>query len=614
MSKAPFAKINFAPAAVDVRPLADGGFVLRSPQELEPYARCVGDLLCHWAERTPGRVFLAQRDSSGGWRKVTYGEAWTLVRAIGQSLLDRGLSAERPVAVLSDNGIDHALLSLGCMHVGVPVAPVSPAYSLMSKDHEKLRHILGLLTPGMVYAADGAKFATALKAVDLGGAELVVSDNAPADLPATSFASLCDNSPGEAVERAFALVRPTTLAKILFTSGSTAMPKGVINTHRMMCSNQQAIAQVWPFLSERPPVIVDWLPWNHTFGGNHNFNMILRHGGTLYVDEGKPVPGLIEKTVANLKEVSPTLYFNVPRGFDMLIPHLARDEDLRNSFFRNLDLIFYAGAALPQNLWDALEDLSVKARGRRVRMVSAWGATETAPMITTVHFDIDRAGVIGLPAPGAELKFVPNAGKLEMRVKGPCVTPGYYKAEELTKAAFDADGFYQIGDAGRFADANDPSKGVVFDGRVAEDFKLMSGTWVHVGALRVKAIADCAPVIQDAVITGHDREEVGMLAFASAAGCAALCPDAGPDTPLASLVQRHEVREHLAAAMKKAAQAATGSSTRITRAILMAEPPNIDANEITDKGYINQRAVLMRRAALVERLYAAGDDPEVVRI
>jgi feruloyl-CoA synthase len=597
------ARLQFAPAAVDVTPLAGGGRVLCSPQPLGPYARCLGELLVHWAEQTPDRVFVAERDGRDGWRTVTYAQALAQVRSSAQGLLDRGLSAERPVAVLSDNSLDHARLALAAMHVGVPVAPVSPAYSLVSQDYAKLRHIMSQLCPGLVYAADGDRFAKALAAIDLKGAEVVTA----------STVDTLAAPPTGAVDRAFQAVRPDTVAKILFTSGSTGLPKGVLNTHRMMCSNQQAIAQLWPFLGERPPVIVDWLPWHHTFGGNHNFTMMLRHGGSLYIDDGKPVPGLIERTVANLRGVSPTLYFNVPRGFDTLVPCLETDEDLRRSFFHNLDLLFYAGAALPQHLWTRLEALSIAACGHRVPFVSSWGATETAPAITTVHFDVERAGVVGLPVPGVQLKMLPNGGKLEMRVKGPNVTPGYWKDEEQTRAAFDADGFYMIGDAGRLADDQEPAKGVVFDGRIAEDFKLMSGTWVHVGALRVAAIAACAPIVEDAVVTGHNREEVGLLAFASRAGCAGLCPGEPPGTPLAVLVRRHEVHEALKASLVTLAEASTGNSTRVTRVLLMNEPPSIDANEITDKGYINQRAVLARRAGLVERLYADGD-PEVIRL
>jgi feruloyl-CoA synthase len=498
------------------------------------------------------------------------------------------------------------------MDVGIPVAPVSPAYSLISQDHARLKYIFAKVGPSLVYIANGGQFAKALAALDLDKVELVVSAAPPEGYRATLFSELTRTTPTPAVEQAHARVGPDTVAKILFTSGSTGMPKGVLNTQRMMCSNQQAIAQVWPFLEKKPPVIVDWLPWNHTFGGNHNFNMVLRNGGTLYIDAGKPAPGLVEKTVANLREVSPTLYFNVPRGFDVMLPYLEADTSLRDAFFARLDLIFYAGAALPQPLWERLEKLSVDAKGKRVRMVSAWGSTETSPMVTSVHFAIDRAGIIGLPAPGTELKLIPNADKLEMRVRGPNVTPGYWKDPALTKAAFDEDGFYCIGDAGKLADPTDPAKGVVFDGRTAEDFKLMSGTWVHVGMLRVAALAAATPAIQDAVVTGHDREEPGLLAFANPAGCLALCKGAAIDTPLAELIARDEVRGHVRAGIAAHNTANPGSSTRITRVLLMATPPSIDANEITDKGYINQRAVLERRADLVDKLY--GDDPEVIRI
>ena len=610
MSKAPFASLRFAPAAVDVERRAGGALVLRSPQPLRPYARCLGEHLERWAREAPERVFLAER-AGPVWRRLTFGEARAEARAIGAALLARGLSAERPAMVLSDNAIDHALLMLGAMHVGVPVAPISPAYSLMSKDYAKVKAIAALLKPGLVYAADGAKFSGVLAAVDFGGAEIVLGASPPAGVKATAFADL-RQAPGAEVDRAFAAVGPDTIAKFLFTSGSTGEPKGVINTQRMLCSNQQTISQLWPFLAEKPPVIVDWLPWNHTFGGNHNFNMMLANGGTLYIDEGKPAPGLIEKTVANLREVSPTIYFNVPRGFDALIPYLEQDAALRKNLFSELQLIFYAAAALPQNLWEKLEDLSVQERGKRTVMVSSWGATETAPMVTSVHYEIERAGVIGLPAPGTELKMVPNQGKLELRVRGPNVTPGYWKRPDLTREAFDEEGFYRIGDAGRFADPNDPARGIEFDGRIAEDFKLMSGVWVHVGALRVKALAALAPVAQDIVVAGHDREEAGFLVFANPPGCRGLCPDLPADAPLEQVLADPRVVAHVRDGMAKLREEGGGSSTYAARAILMAEPPSIDANEITDKGYINQRAVLSRRAALVERLYAAGADAGVL--
>jgi len=550
---------------------ADGSMLLRSPQKLGSYARCVTEWLAHWSDKAPDRVFLAERTPAGPWKTLKYREAYGAVRRLGQALLDQQLGPERPVAILSDNSIDHALLSMGAMHVGVPVAPISPAYSLMSKDFGRLKAIFELLKPGLVWTADPQKFGPALEAV---GAK-----------PA-SVAQMLEVNPGSTLEREFSKVTANTTAKILFTSGSTGMPKGVINTHRMLCSNQQMMAQAWPFLEDRPPVVVDWLPWNHTFGGNHNFNMLLRNGGTLYIDGGKPVPGLIETTARNLAEVAPTMYFNVPRGFDLLLPFLEKDAALRRNFFRDLDMLFYAAAALPQNLWDRLLELSQQEK-KAPAMLSAWGSTETAPLATSVHFKMERPGVIGLPVAGCELKLVPAAGKLEVRVRGPLVTPGYYKRDDLTRAAFDEEGFYRIGDAVKLADPADPARGIVFDGRVAEDFKLGTGTWVHVGALRVKLIAAGDPIIQDAVITGHDRDEIGALVFLSPAA------------------NRTDVRSKLIEILKRFE--AEPSSTRITRLMVMSEPPSIDANEITDKGYMNQRAVLERRSALVEKMYSGKE-------
>jgi len=569
--------MKFAQAQVEREERPDGSVLLRSPQKLAPYARCVTEWLVHWSDRAPERVFLAERNTPETWKKTTYREAYGAVRRIGQALLDRGLGAEKPLAILSDNSVEHALLALGAMHVGVPVAPVSPAYSLMSKDFGKLRYIFELVRPGLVYAAEPQKFGAALDAVKA---------------TPVKMQELLETNPGSTLEREHMKVGPGTVAKILFTSGSTGTPKGVVNTQRMLCANQQQLAQAWPFVEDRPPVVVDWLPWNHTFGGNHNFNMVLRNGGTLYVDTGKPVPGLVDTTVRNLKEVPSTMYFNVPRGFDLLLPFLEKDAELRRTFFRDLQVLFYAAAALPLNLWERLKSIARQEGQSDLAMLSAWGSTETAPLATSVHFRMDRPGVIGLPVPGCDLKLVPAAGKLEVRVKGVNVTPGYFRRPDLTAAAFDEEGYYRIGDAVKLADAGDPAKGIVFDGRVAEDFKLATGTWVSVGAVRVKLIAAADPLIQDAVITGHDRNEVGALVFLSAAA----------KDPAAA---REKIRE----ALRKLALEG-GSSSHPRRVLIMTEPPSIDANEITDKGYMNQRAVLERRAALVEKLYSA--DPEVI--
>ncbi len=575
--------LRLAKPQVLVEQRRDGTQLLRSPVPLQSYGRAVGEWLAAWAERAPERTFLAERDANGDdWRRLCYRDALEQARAIGQALLDRKLDPSRPIVVLSGNSIDHALLALGAMHVGLAVAPISPAYSLMSRAFGKLKQIFELLDPQLVWTADPQAFGPALEAVEA---------------KATPLTELVADRVTSAVDDAFGAIRPDTLAKVLFTSGSTGTPKGVINTHGMIVANQQQSAQVWPFVNELSPVVVDWLPWNHTFGGNYNFFLILSSGGTMYLDEGKPAPGLVEATVRNLREISPNLYFNVPRGFDLLMPYLERDQVLRRSFFRELRFVFYAGAALAQNLWERFERLALAERDGDLALVSAWGATETAPLVAAVHWSIDRAGVIGLPVPGCELKLVPSGDKLEARVKGPNVTPGYYRQPQLTSEAFDDEGFYRIGDALRYGDPADPAKGLVFDGRIAEDFKLSSGTWVNVGAVRVRLIAAADPLIQDAVITGHDRAEVGALVFLNPV--------------LAQQSSDEEIRSRLSAALRTLSKEG-GSSMHPTRLLVAREPLSIDANEITDKGYVNQRAVVERRAERVELLHAVQPGPEVI--
>ena len=590
----------------------DGAMLMSSPQPLAAYPRCIGMDLEHWADTAPQRVFLAERAEGGAWRELRYGDARRQVRQIAASLLQMGLPAGRPVAVLSDNGIEHALLMLACLHVGIPYAAISPAYSLMSQDHAKLRALVTRLRPGLLYTASAARYAPALAAISgLHDAALVASD-APG-LPAGTlpFSSLLAAADEQAVQARFEAVGPDTVAKILFTSGSISEPKGVINTQRMLCASQQAKAQLWPFLTRTPPVIVDWLPWNHTFGGNHNFNLVLRHGGTLYIDGGKPAPGLIDVSIANLRDIAPTLYFNVPRGFDMLVAALRADGALRRNFFSRLQLMFYAGSALPQNLWEDLTELALQETGQAVPMVTAWGSTETAPLATDCHFQAPRSGVIGLPVPGVELKLLPAGGKLEIRVRGPNVTPGYLDQPELTAKAFDEEGYYRIGDAVRFADPARPEAGLVFDGRVAEDFKLSSGTWVNVGAVRIKGIELLAPVAQDIVVTGHDSDEVGFLVFANMPACRALA-GLPAEAPAAEVLAHPAVRGQVRSGLQAMKALGGGSSTYAARALLMAEPPSVDAGEITDKGYINQSAVLARRAALVAEL--AGEGSDVIRL
>ena len=606
------ATLEFAPAKVEVQATADGGFLLRSPLPLEPYEAHLGVMLRHWALEAPERTFLGERDRDGAWRTLSYGEAGRQADSIAQALIDRGMGPDRPIMLLSGNSVGHALLMLAGFMAGVPVAPVSVAYSLVSHDLAKVKAIFSEVRPALIYVENGPLYARALRALDLTGVEVVVKDGEIEGIASTAFSRLLETVPSPQVEEVFASVGPSTVAKILFSSGSTGLPKGIINTHAMLCANQQMIAQVWPFLSKQPPILVDWLPWNHTFGGNHNFNLVLKQGGSLYVDSGKPVPGLVQQTVQNLAEISPTIYFNVPAGFAMLLPYLERDEALRRTFFAKLQLIFYAAAALSQDIWQRLEAVSILATGRKVPMTSSWGATETAPAVTSAHFPIDRAGVIGLPLPGVTLKMVPNGARFELRVKGPNVTPGYWKRPDLTAAAFDADGFYMIGDTGAFADPANPGKGIVFNGRVAEDFKLSTGTWVHVGGLRVGVLAAAAPVLQDALVTGQDRADIGILAWPNLQGCKDLCPAERCEQPVEELLRSPEVANYLRQRLTAYNALQEGSSTRIGRVMLMTEPPCIDANEITDKGYINQRAALEKRKALVERLHADASDPDVV--
>jgi feruloyl-CoA synthase len=603
----------FAHPAVKVERRSDGSVILRSPHALQPHARCIGEYLQHWAAKTPTQKFLQERNAQGEWQGVTYAEAHEQVKKIAAWLLTQNLSAERPVAILSDNSVEHGLLTLAAMHIGVPVAPISQAYSLMSKDFAKLKNIFSLIQPGLIYVSDYTRFAPALAAVkELHDGKIIAGANITGD--ALPFSTMLSQTNEAAVDKAFATITPDTIAKFLFTSGSTGEPKGVINTQRMLCSSQQAKSQIWPFLRETPPVIVDWLPWSHTFGGNHNFNLVLKNGGTLYIDAGRPMPGLFEHTVKNLHDISPTLYFNVPRGYDMLVTALRADEKLRRSFFKNLQVIFYAAAALPQNLWEAMEQLSLETTGEKVAMVSAWGSTETAPLATDCHFQAEKSGVIGLPVPGTELKLLPNGDKLEIRVRGANVTPGYWKRPELTAKMFDNEGFYIIGDAVRFLDESHPERGLVFNGRVSEDFKLSSGTWVNVGMLRVKALALLAPVAQDIVLTGHDSDAISFLIFANANACRSLCADLPASATLAQVLSHDAVRAKVLSGLQALACEGGGSSTYATRALLMAEPASIDAGEITDKGYINQRAVLNHRTALVQLLQAKPVTNEVIEL
>jgi len=581
-----------------------GTLILRSADPLGEYPLTVVHSLREWARADPGHLLIAERDPDGGWRRCSYGEAVAAADAIGQALLDRRLGPGRPLMLLSGNSVDHLLLALGAMTAGVPIAPISVAYSLQSNDHARIKAIAHLISPGAVFADDARRFARALDALSAVPAIISQGTRAGAD----RLADLADISPGPEIEAAYSSLDPDAIAKTLFTSGSTGTPKGVLNTHRMLSANQQMMRQAWPFLTAERPVIVDWLPWSHTFGGNHNLNMILTTGGSLYIDAGRPAPALFAQTIQNLTEVPPTVYFNVPAGYAQLVPALEGDPDFAMQFFSRLRLIFNAAAALPAGLRDRLGELARRTTGQAIPVTGSWGATETGPAVTTAHMDYADARCIGVPLPGAEVKLVPAEDAYEIRVKGPMVTPGYFGRPDLTTEAFDEDGFYRAGDAVALADPGDPGAGLLFRGRLAEDFKLATGTFVRVGAVRT-ALLSAVPVLADAVLAGENRTFVCALAWLNAAEARKLLDEDPPaDGELVSHPGLHEFLARTLAAHNDAA----GSSARIERLLIMTRPADLDAGEITDKGYVNQRKVLARRAALVEMLYADPAPPGVV--
>src|SRR5215470_2918369 len=597
--------------ALEHRP--DGALLIRATNALGAYPARLTGWLTHWAQAAPERPFLVQRDAGGAWRPLTYAEVLHEVRRIAAALLQRDLLPDRPLVILSGNDIDHALLGLAAMHVGIPFAPISPAYSLLSTDYGKLRTIMGLVTPGLVFANDFTPFARAIEAVVPRDVEIVVTRNPPPNRPATAFADLRAEADAR-VDAAHVAVGPDTIAKFLFTSGSTGTPKAVISTNRMLCSNQAMLTAAYRFLEDEPPVIVDWLPWNHTYGGSHNFNMVLTHGGTLYIDEGNPTPLGVPKTVCNLREIAPTIYYNVPKGYEALVPHLRADKVLRDTFFSRVKVLCYAGASLNQPTWDALRELSIEACGERVIFLSSLGSTETSPLALTSTRDFARPGNIGVPAPGVTLKLVTTEGKLEARLRGPNITPGYWRQDHLTREAFDEEGYYKLGDAVKPVDPDHLSHGYLFDGRLAEDFKLATGTWVSVGPLRARFIDHFSPYVRDVVLAGADRDDVTALVFPELAACRSLCSDLPSDAKPESLVVDARIERHFATLLTRLAATSAASSMRVCRIVLLAEPPSIDAGEMTDKGSINQRAVLNRRAALVGELYCSSPSVRVIAI
>jgi feruloyl-CoA synthase len=601
--------LTFGVTEVEVRE-ARGNTYVRAVNPLEPFAHRLTDRLLHWAKHAPDRPFIARRKANadgtrGAWQQITYEEALTAARGIGQALLDNGASVDRPLAILSENSIEHALLALGAMLVGVPYCSVSTAYSLVSVDYDKLRHVIATLTPNVVYASDLARYGSAIDAV-LPAHTLVVTDVLGKHQRKSGRTTTLDawraTQPTSAVDAAMYSVGPESIAKFLFTSGSTKLPKAVINTHQMWCANQQQMRQSMPVLADAPPVLVDWLPWNHTFGGNHNFGLTVYNGGTLYIDDGKPTAALMGETLRNLREIAPTVYFNVPTGFEAIANAMHTDPVLRKNLLSRVKMFFYAGAALAQPVWESLFAHAEREVGERIVMTTGLGMTESGPFAIFVSSHDVKSGDLGVPTPGMELKLVPSGDKVEVRYRGPNVTPGYWRNAEAAKDAFDDEGFFCTGDAVQWIDAANKNKGVRFDGRIAEDFKLATGTFVSVGPLRAKIAALGAPYVQDAVITGINQHEVGALIVPLVPAVRRLSGLADSAT-MSDVLASPPVLAHFQSVLNQLAATATGSASRVARMYLLAEPPSLDKGEITDKGSINQRAVLAHRAALVEALH-----------
>ncbi|MDB5606748.1 MAG: feruloyl-CoA synthase [Bradyrhizobium sp.] len=609
----PLRAISFGDPAVSIDRRDDGTIYLRPKTALGEYPVRLTDRLHHWATLEPNRVFMAERDASGGWRQITYAQLLASSRHIASALLARGLSAEKPVVILSGNSIDHALVAFGALYAGIPFCPVSPAYSLISRDYGKLGFAMKLLTPGLVFAADATEFADALRANVPAEVEIVASRGSVPGRAVTMLGELLASQEHPGLDAAHDAIGADTVTKFLLTSGSTGNPKAVINTQRMICANQVMLRETLAFLKDEPPVIVDWLPWNHTFGGNHNVGLTLFNGGSMYLDRGKPMPGGIEETVRNLREISPTVYFNVPKGYESLLPYLRDDRVLRAKFFHRLHAMFFSGAALSPYVWNSLDELAVAETGYRVPMLTGLGATETAPFFMSVRPDTSRSGHVGLPVSGNDAKLVPNNGKLEVRAKGPNVTPGYWRQPDLTAAAFDEEGFYKFGDAIKPVVADDFSAGFDFDGRIAEDFKLASGTWVSVGPLRARFIAACAPMVRDVVIAGINRDEVSALVVLDLDGCRLVNP-ALTSNEIAAAASDTKIRDAFRERLTRFLATSTGSSNRITCAILLDTPLSIDRGEVTDKGSINQRAVLDHRAGLIDELYSPTPAAHVITL
>ena len=584
-------------------------------EQLKPYPQKLTDRLIHFAKTQPDHIFAAKRNAQGQWVKLSYAD--TLQRAwhIAQALHQRNLSQERPLLILSGNDLEHLTLSMGAMLAGVPFSAISPAYSLISQDFGKLKHIFEALTPGMVYASDGQAFSKAIQTCATSDIEIITNTGIVGQQQCTSFQSLLD-TPVTNVQEFYQTLDEHQIAKFLFTSGSTKLPKAVTTTHLMLCVNQQMLLQTFPEFEQTPPVLLDWLSWHHTFGGSHNVGIALYNGGTIYIDDGKPVAGKFDETIRNLKEISPTVYLNVPKGWEELTDALEKDAELRDRFFKDVKILFFAGAALSEAGWNRLDKIAQAHCGEKIRIMSGLGMTETAPSCAFTTGPKVMAGFIGYPAPGCEIKLVPHGDKMEFCVRGKHVMQGYWRLKsDQQSIVFDDEGFFHTGDAVCLVCPNDPTQGLMYDGRIAEDFKLNTGTFVNVGTLRNKVLIQGNLLIQDVCITGSNLNAIGFLIFPKLDACAQYAGLTFKDHLAEEILKHPKVQQWFRQFLLNFNKDATGSSNRVSMLYLMTEPPQLDAGEVTDKGNLNQSNIAKRRADLIEELYQKQtDNPLIIRI
>ncbi len=590
---------------------SDGSILVWQDEPLGAFPRCLSERILYWAAETPDAIWMAERGDDGEWVTITYGALADLVFRVGEFLLEHDLSAERPLIILSENSLEHAVIALAAQHVGIPSAAIAPAYTQLDKEFTKLRDIVGQITPGAIFARDAELYRPAITAAFDASIPVISVTGEIEGHKHYAWSDVIRQEIGEPARRAYEAVTPDTVAKFMFTSGTTGSPKAVIQTQRMLCSNMEMVRDAMVFLQDDPPIVLDWAPWNHVAGGSKVFNMVLYNGGTFYIDSGRPTPKAFAQTLQNIMDVSPTWYFNVPVGFEMLCEAMEKDAGLAAHFYKNLKVLFYAGAGISTPTWRKLEELAVRTIGARILMTTGLGSTETAPFATFCATDQPGPGNIGVPAKGITMKLAPVGEKMEVRFKGPNVTPGYWRNPEMTANAFDEEGFYRMGDALRPVDPQDLSQGFLFDGRTAENFKLLTGTWVAVGTLRAKLVDAFEGLIRDAAITGENHNEVGALLIPFRPAMERLV-EGGETLSDSALYGHPAILNRLTELLVEHAKTSTGSSNRVARAIILQAPLDFGRGEVTDKGSINQRAVLDHHGALIERLYE--DHPDVIRI